>query len=205
MRLLYLFATSLAACQHCADVRAEHPAPRGDAGVIAVWLLAAVGTVGFIARDDPAPCHCTAPDTAHVYPRMKHGETYRVDCAGDYAPAVHRNIVNGTVESGWRLNATAACDCRDGDTVRVRHPCEPAIACTVVPPTRVYMALPAPGRSLYTANFSYPIACWGPFYTPATSRPGEPRFPYALPCTEPGGGVSMVGCVHDPPNFTIVG
>ena len=186
----------LVASSDATDTYLARPRCRDRAALAGLGLVATVATVTLIDKEQP--CTCTAPDGAHLYPEMAPGTTHTVGCAPGYAPAYYRREVNGTVVAGWALNASATCD--PNCTVSVEAPCTPAMECAH-PPEWEHVRIVHPDMSLHTSNFSYPFSC-GTFHEVANASTGEPPYPYALPCTEPGGAITTVGCVPVPiPDF----
>ena len=178
------------------DTYMARPRCRDHAALVGLGLTATVATVTLMNKEEP--CTCTAPDNAHLYPEMAPGTSHTVSCAPGYAPAYYRREVNGTVVAGWPLNASATCD-RNCE-VSVEAPCASAMQC-VHPADWAHVRTVHPDTSLHTSNFSYPFSC-GPLYEAASASAGEPPYPYALPCTEPGREVTAVGCVPVPlPDF----
>jgi hypothetical protein len=192
----WLCLVLLIASSDATDTYLTRPRCRDRAALAGLGLVATVATVTLLNKEEP--CTCTAPDGAHLYPEMAPGTTRTVGCAPGYAPAYYRREVNGTVVAGWPRDASVTCDLNCA--VSVEAPCAPAMHCTAPLPT-AYVRTVQPGTSLHTSNFSCPVTC-GPLYEAANARAGEPPYPYALPCGEPGGEVTAVGCVPAPlPDF----
>lgn len=194
MRLTALFALALTPCcatdRHHMDI--YRAAPRGSSLATAGIAAVALGTTVYGAM---LPCKCYGSDNVHAYPEtMEGGHNYSLTCGAGYAPFVYRRQDNGTTVAGWQRNASAPCTCERGHgMLQIDYPCEPVRTCTLVSRAE-YVRFP---HSTDTDTFDIEVVC-ASGYKADTASPGEPEFPYAIPCTEDGGPIELVGCVPDP-------
>ena len=197
MRLAAFFVLALAPCgatdRHHMDIYRTVPrgSPLATVGIAAV----ALGTTAYGAM---LPCKCYGSDTVHAYPVTMEGDhNYSLTCGAGYAPFVYRRQDNDTTVAGWQRNASAACTCKRGSgLLRIDYPCEPVRTCTLISRTG-YLRF---AYSNDTDTFDIQVACTVG-HKADTAAPGEPKFPYAIPCTEDGGPIELVGCVPDPIQF----
>ena len=198
MRLTALFALALTPCfateRHHMDIYRTIPrrSPIATMGIVAV----ALGTTAYGAM---LPCKCYGSDTVHAYPEtMEGGHNYSLTCGAGYAPFVYRRQENGTTVAGWQRNASATCTCERGHgLLQIDRPCEPVRTCTGISKTGHLLRIPF---SSDTDTFDVEVVCTVG-YKADSAAPGEPEFPYAIPCTEDSGPIELVGCIPDPIQF----